>query len=72
MKRIIQSGVLAVLLGLPLLAYSTAGCGDEEECLGDGENCTQDYVESEYGDGRTCCSGMACESGPNSGVLICQ
>ena len=45
------------------------GCA-EEECLVDGENCTQDYKEIEYGTTDIqCCEGTCEDRG--SGILTC-
>lgn len=71
MNAKIRNGLLAVLVGLPLFAYTTGGCEDDA-CLVEGENCTQDYIDTSYGDGRGCCDDMVCEPGPISGVPICQ
>ena len=48
-----------------------SGCGGEDNCLVEGENCTSAYVKSKYGDDRDCCSGLSCKEG-TSGILICK
>jgi len=59
--------ILLLAAALPV----TSGCADEA-CLVTGENCTSDYVEAEYGDGRGCCDDLSCSAGPSSGVLVCR
>lgn len=59
------------MIALALVPIATGCGGGDDECLVDGENCTSDYVESNYGDGRVCCDGLSCSAGASSGVLIC-
>lgn len=71
MKNVRSVFALALLFGTVAILGS-AGCEEEDDCLVEGENCSADYVEANYGDGRGCCDGLSCSEGPTSGVLICQ
>ncbi len=59
------------LAGLGVVALATSGCGgDDEECLSWGENCTQQYLEDNYGTTDIqCCEGQCADHG--SGILTC-
>jgi hypothetical protein len=62
-------GTLALLTGVGLAITSLQGCS-EEDCLSWGENCTQQYLQNNYG--RTdiyCCEGQCLDHG--SGILTC-
>ena len=59
-----------VLLVLVVVGGISGGCGDDEECLVWGENCTQDYLLENYGTTEIyCCNGQCDDHG--SGVLTC-
>jgi len=62
--------VLALLIGLGVGILFLPGCGGDEDCLSWGENCTQRYLQDNYG--RTdiyCCEGQCSDHG--SGILTC-
>ncbi len=61
---------LALFLSIPFLL---AGCFDDDECLAHGENCSQSYIDANYGGDRPpCCnSGDVCQSS-FSGFLTCN
>lgn len=68
-RKIILAGVLvAALCGT--LASVLPSCG--EECLAEGENCTQAYKEREYGTTSIQCCEGSCTEGSGNGVLICH
>ena len=63
--------ILLLMAALGMSQVFLSGCGDEDddECLSWGENCTQDYLQNNYG--RTdvyCCEGQCADHG---GYLTC-
>lgn len=69
--RVRQAIVAAlVVVGTIVVGATLKGCGDDEECLVWGENCSLEYKQNNYG--RTdiqCCSGQCSDHG--SGVVTC-
>ena len=64
--------LLIVSLGLALgLSATQSGCGGGN-CLADGENCSQSYLEDNDLLDHVCCDGQACHLGDISGVPICR
>ena len=64
--------LLIVSLGFALgLSATQSGCSGGN-CLEDGENCSQAFLEANNLQDHTCCDGQSCQSGAVSGVLICR
>jgi hypothetical protein len=74
MRKLIRLSLSAavatcVLMGLLVFLSLMLGCS-EEECLVWGENCTQAYLQAEYGTTDIyCCEGQCADHG--SGILTC-
>lgn len=71
-SRLVQFAHRMILSGSMLLAVALVlpGCGDDDNCAVEQENCTQSYLADNGLSG--CCDGLSCETGPISGVLICR
>lgn len=69
-----RAAILAIVIAAAAfaLAGTQSGCGEEEKCLSDGENCTQAYLQANGREGYQCCNGQTCKEGTISGVLICR
>jgi hypothetical protein len=62
--------LLAIALGLAGGA-AMPGCGDGEECLSWGENCSQSYKQDNYGTTSIGCCGEAKCLDHGSGIVTC-
>ena len=71
MRKIFSALAAIALLGVAATGlFLTQGCGEEEECLVWGENCTQQYKQDNYGTTSIqCCEGQCTDHG--SGILTC-
>lgn len=69
-KALSTLAAVAVLSAAAAGLFLSSGCGEEEECLAWGENCTQQYKQDNYGTTSIqCCEGQCTDHG--SGVLTC-
>ena len=64
-------GLLSFLGWLGLGMFATQGCESDDNCLVSGENCSQAYIDANYGGSASCCSGLTCDTGL-SGILVCK
>ena len=71
MKHIFHKIMLPVVFGL-FSILGLAGC--EGECLSHGENCSQSYIDANYGGVRPpCCNaGDYCQTSPSGYYLTCN
>jgi len=80
MKKNIKVKLLSLLGLLSLVGWiglgmvATQGCDSDDDCLVRDENCSQAYIEANYGGSASCCSGLTCrqEYSTHGSYLICR